>query len=151
MFFLALFFAVAPVTNDTSWMRLDSFHLTIGMPKADALQSLIGTGVKPRDGDHAGQTIVDITPTRSLTLEFTKKNRLQSVRFEFFTMPGAIGAAFAEEKKFLHDSFGAPKPIKSKSMVIYDTTLPHVMAVVTTDMKKGLGTLVVRYYDPAKK
>ena len=63
----------------------------------------------------------------------------------------AIGAAFDAEKKFLRDSLGAPKAIKSKSMVIYDSTLPRVMAVMTTDMKKGLGTLAVRYYEPVKR
>jgi hypothetical protein len=35
------------------------------------------------------------------------------------------------------------------SMLIYDSTLPNVMAVVTNDPRKHLGTLVVRYYDPA--
>ena len=149
MLLLALLFAVAPVTGDTSWMRPESFHLTVGMRKANAVQALTASGVKPRAGDHDGQLIADITSTKSLTLEF-KKERLRSIRFEFFTMADAIGAAFDAEKKFLRDSLGAPKPIKSKSMVIYDATLPHVMAVVTTDMKKGLGTLVVRYYDPAK-
>jgi hypothetical protein len=150
MLLLAIFFAVAPVSNETSWMRPDSFHLTIGMPKAEALRALTSSGLKPRDGDHAGQTIVDITPTKSLTLEFTK-NRLQSVRFELFTMLDRIDGAFAEEKRFLHDSLGAPKPIPSRSMVIYDTTSPRVMAVVTTDRKQGLGMLAVRYYVPVGK
>lgn len=150
MLLLAIFFAVAPVSNETSWMRPDAFHLTIGMPKAEAVRALTSSGLKPRDGDHAGQTIVDITPTKSLTLEF-KKNRLQSVRFELFTMLDMIGGAFAEEKKFLHESLGAPKPIPSRSMVIYDTTSPRVMAVMTTDRKQGLGTLAVRYYRPERK
>ena len=147
MLLLAILFAVAPHTNQTSWMRLESFHLTIGMPKAAALQALSDNAVKAREGDHAGQMIADITPTKSLTLEF-KKDRLQSVRFELFTMLEEIGPAFDEEKKFLHESYGTPKAISSKSMVIYDATLPRVMAVMTKDMRKGLGTLAVRYYDP---
>jgi hypothetical protein len=150
MLLLAILFAVAPVTSQTSWMRPDAFHLTIGMKKAAAVQALTAAGVTPRDGDHAGQLIADITPTKSLTLEF-HKDRLQSVRFELFTMADAIAAAFDEEQKYLHDSLGAPKPIAAKTMVIYDTTTPRVMAVYTTDMKKGLGTLAVRYFEPAKK
>ena len=34
-------------------------------------------------------------------------------------------------------------------MVIYNHTLPNVMAVMTVDKKQGLGTLAVRYFDPA--
>lgn len=145
---LAILFAVAPNVSQTSWMRPDAFHLTIGMTKADAVKTLTSGGLTLRDGDHAGQMIADITSTKSITIEFTK-DRLQSVRFELFTMSDAMGAAFEEEKKFLRDSLGAPKSIASKSMVIYDRTLPNVMAVVTTDVKQGLSTLAVRYFDPA--
>lgn len=145
---LAILFAVAPSVSQTSWMRPDAFHLTIGMAKADAVKTLTANGVVLRDGDHAGQMIADITQTKSLTIEFAKE-RLQSIRFEYFTMSDAIGSAFEEEKKSLRDSFGAPKAISSKSMVIYDHTLPNVMAVMTIDKKQGLGTLAVRYFDPA--
>ncbi len=145
---LAILFAVAPSVSQTSWMRPDAFHLTIGMPKADAVKALTANGVVLRDGDHAGQMIADITQTKSITVEFAKE-RLQSIRFEFFTMSDAIGSAFEEEKKSLRESFGAPKAISSKSLVIYDHTLPNVMAVMTIDKKQGLGTLAVRYFDPA--
>jgi hypothetical protein len=150
---LAILFAVAPSVSQTSWMRPDAFHLTIGMAKPDAVKALSSSGLTLRDGDHAGQLVADITPTKSITIEFAK-DRLQSVRFELFTMSDVMGAAFEEEKRFLRDSFGAPKPIASKSvasksMVIYDATLPNVMAVVTTDVKQGLSTLAVRYFDPA--
>jgi len=145
---LSILFALAPSVSQTSWMRPDAFHLTIGMRKAEAVKALTASGVKLRDGDHAGQMIADITEMKSITVEFSKE-RLQSVRFELFTMMDAIGPAFAEEKKFLRESFGAPKPISSKAMVIYDATLPNVMAVFTTDAKQGLGTLAVRYFDPA--
>jgi hypothetical protein len=143
-----ILFAVAPNVSQTAWMRPDAFHLTIGMTKGEAVKALADGGVTLRDGDHAGQMIADITPTKSLTLEFAKE-RLQSVRFELFTMSDVIGSAFEEEKKSLRDSFGAPKAISSKAMVIYDRTLPNVMAVMTIDTKQGLGTLAVRYFDPA--
>ena len=145
---LAILFAVAPSVSQTAWMRPDAFHLTVGMAKADAVKALSDGGVKLRDGDHAGQMIADISPTKSLTIEFAKE-RLQSIRFELFTMSDLIGSAFEEEKKSLRDSFGAPKAISSKSLVIYDRTLPNVMAVMTIDTKQGLGTLAVRYFDPA--
>src|SRR5205085_9772419 len=101
---LAILFALAPTTSETSWMRLDAFHLTVGMRKADAVKALTARGVTLRDGDHAGQMIADITQTKSITVEFSKE-RLRSVRFELFTMMDAVGAAFDEEKKFLRDSF----------------------------------------------
>lgn len=145
---LAILFAVAPSVSQTSWMRPDEFHLTIGMKKADAVKALSNGGVTLREGDHAGQMVADITPTKSLTIEFDKE-RLQSVRFELFVMSDLIGSAFEEEKKSLRESLGAPKAISSKSMVIYDRTLPNVMAVMTIDKKQGLGTLAVRYFDPA--
>jgi hypothetical protein len=145
---LAILFAVAPSITHTAWMRPDAFHLTIGMRKANAVKALKDGGVTLRDGDHADQMVADITPTKSLTIEFTKE-RLQSVRFELFTMSDVIGSAFEEEKKSLRDSLGAPKPISSKAMIIYDHTLPNVMAVMTIDTKQGLGTLAVRYFDPA--
>jgi hypothetical protein len=145
---LAILFAVAPTVSQTSWMHPEAYHLTIGMRKAEAVKVLARSSVTLRDGDHAGQMIADITPTRSITIEFAK-NRLQSVRFELFVMSDQIAAAFAEEKRFLRDSLGTPKGIASKSMVIYDASLPNVMAVVTTDVKQGLSTLAVRYFDPA--
>ena len=145
---LAILFAVAPSVSQTSWMRPDEFHLTIGMKKADAVKALSTGGVTLREGDHAGQMVADITPTKSLTIEF-EKERLQSIRFELFVMSDLIGSAFEEEKKSLRESLGAPKAISSKSMVIYDRTLPNVMAVMTIDKKQGLGTLAVRYFDPA--
>ena len=146
---IAILFAVAPSVSQTSWMRPDAFHVTIGMPKAQAIKVLGENGVKLRDGDHAGQMIADITQTKSITVEFSKE-RLQSIRFELFTMIDALGAAFDEEKKFLRESLGAPKANTSK-LVIYDASLPNVMAVITTDTKQGLGTLAVRYFSPTRK
>lgn len=147
-----LFFLVTasafPSTSSTSWMRPDAFHLAIGMPRAEALKVLADGGFEARKGDDERHTVVDYTPTQSLTLEF-RKERLHSIRFELYTPIGQIAGAFAEEKKYLRDTLGAPRPVKSPSMLIYDSTLPNVMAVATKDSRKGLGTLVVRYYDPA--
>src|ERR1043166_5100911 len=145
---LAILFAVSPNVTQTSWMRPDAFHLTVGMTKAETVKALSESSITLRDGDHPGQMIADITPTRSITIEFAKE-RLQSVRFELFVMSDQMGPVFEEEKKFLRDTLGAPKPIAVKQMLVYDATLPHVMAVVTTDAKQGLSTLVVRYFDPA--
>jgi hypothetical protein len=148
-FILALFLAASfPSSSQTSWMRPEAFHLTVGMSRADAIHAITDLGLKPQKGDDDRHVIVDYTPTKSLTLEFSKA-RLRSIRFEYFTMTEEIGGAFDEQKKFLRETFGNPKPIPSKSMLIYDSTLPNVMAVVTNNPRKHLGTLVVRYYDPA--
>lgn len=135
-------------------MRPESFRLTIGMSRGEAVKRLQEGGWKPQKGDSAAQLIVDYTSTKSLTLDF-RKNRLHSIRFEFFTMIEQIGSAFEEEKAYLKKTFGEPKAIASKTMLVYESTLPNVMAVVSNDPKsvngkKGLGVLVVRYYDPAQ-
>ncbi len=153
---LALFLATAfPSNSQTSWMRPESFHLVIGMSRDETVQTLQKAGWKPQKGDDAAHLIVDYTTTRSLTLEF-HNNRLRSVRFELFTVLHEIGGAFEEEKAYLRKTFGEPKHVKSKSVLIYESTLPNVMAVVNDDPKssngrKGLGVLVVRYYDPVAK
>jgi hypothetical protein len=79
---------------------------------------------------------------------------LWSIRFELFAFLPDSKTAFNEEKAFLHESLGEPKKLKSKSVLVYDSTLPNVMVVLSADPKsengaKGLGILVVRYYDPA--
>jgi len=43
----------------------------------------------------------------------------------------------------------------TKKILLYDHTLPNVMAVLSADSKseqaqKGVGMVVVRYYDPTK-
>lgn len=150
---LALILATAfPSSSKTSWMRPESFHLSIGMSRRDALRKLQEGGWKAQKGDDANHFVVDYSSTQSLTLEF-RKERLRSIRFELFTIIGQIGSAFEEEKTYLRQTFGKPKPIKSKTMLLYDSSLPNVMAVVSNDPKsengkRGLGVLVVRYYDP---
>ncbi len=150
---IALILATAfPSNSKTSWMRPESFHLTIGMTRADAVRTLEERGLKAQKGENSDQLIADYTPTQALTLDF-QKDRLRSIRFELFTVITQIDVAFEEEKAYLAKTFGAPKRVKSKSMLIYESTLPNVMAVVNDDPKsdngkKGLGVLVIRYYDP---
>ncbi len=151
---LAFILAAAfPSNSKTSWMRPESFHLAIGMNRDEVVQTLVTGGWKPQKGDDADHLIVDYSSTQSLTLEF-HKGRLRSIRFELYTVLNQIGGAFEEEKAYLRKTFGEPKVVKSKSMLIYEATLPNVMAVVNDDPKshngkRGLGVLVVRYYDPA--
>ena len=150
---LALFFANPfPSASKTAWMRPESFHLVIGMSRAEALKKLGDAGWKTKPGKDATQLIIDYTDADSLTLQF-RKNRLKAVRFEHFAFIPEARAAFTEEKDYLRDAFGTPKKMKSKSVVLYDRMLPNVMVVLSDDPKsengrKGLGLLVVRYFDP---
>lgn len=151
---LALFFATAfPSNSRTSWMRPESFHLTVGMSRAAAVQAFESNGWKTKRGDSDDQLVVDYADDKSLTLQF-ERERLKSIRFELFTFLQDAPKAFDEERAFLHKSLGKPR-ITSKKVVIYDQILPNVMAVLSADPKseqaqKGVGMLVVRYYDPAK-
>jgi len=139
-----------PSSSRTAWMRPESFRLTIGMARTEVMKRLKEDGWKPQKGDNDNQMIVDYSSNKSLTLEF-QKERLASVRFELFVMIPEVGSAFDEERTFLRNTLGDPKPIKSKSMIIYDATLPNVMVVQTKDNSKGLGVLAVRYYNPVLK
>jgi len=151
---LAFFFATAfPSTSKTSWMRPESFHLTIGMNRAEAVKALESNGWKTKKGDSAGQILVDYADDKSLTLQFAGE-RLTSIRFELFTILQEAPKAFEEERVFLRESLGKPRKA-TKKVVIYDHKLPNVMAVLSADPKseqaqKGVGMLVVRYYDPVK-
>jgi hypothetical protein len=105
----------------------------------------------PRAGKDKNELIVDYSDDKSLTLEF-RNDRLTSIRFELFTYLNGIRGAFDEERKYLLQAHGDPRK-STKSILIYDNTLPNVMVVVTDDPKtqqgkKGLGVLAVRYYDP---
>jgi len=151
---LALFFATAfPSNSKTSWMRPESFHLTVGMSRAAAVQAFESNGWKTKRGDSDDQLVVDYADDKSLTLQF-ERERLKSIRFELFTFLQDAPKAFDEERAFLHKSLGKPR-ITSKKVLLYDQMLPNVMAVLSADPKseqaqKGVGMLVVRYYDPAK-
>ena len=144
---VALLLATAfPSSSRTAWMRPESFRLTIGMQRVEAVRRLTEDGWKPAKGDHENQLIVDYAGNKSLTLEF-QRERLTSIRFELFVMLPEIGGAFDEEKTFLKNTFGDPKPVKSKALVIYDAALPNIMVVQTKDQAKGLGVLAVRYFE----
>ena len=150
---LAMLFATAfPATSRTSWMRPESFHLAIGMKREAVLSTLTDFGWKPQKAKNADELIVDYTDDKSFTLHF-ERERLHSIRFELYTIVGQAHEAFDEERSYLHDVFGPPKKVTPKSIVVYDDRLPNVMVVLNDDPKsdfgrKGIGVLVVRYYDP---
>ncbi|MEA2342729.1 MAG: hypothetical protein QOF63_898 [Thermoanaerobaculia bacterium] len=152
---LAIFFATAfPSNSKTSWMRPESFHLTVGMKRAAAVKALESNGWHTKKGDAAGQLIVDYSDDKSLTLQFAGE-RLTSIRFELFTILQDAPKAFEEERAFLRQSLGKPRQ-GTKKILIYDHKLPNVMAILSADPKseqaqKGVGMVVVRYYDPAVK
>jgi len=147
--FALLLLTAFPSTSRTSWMRPESFHLIIGMPRAEAVQSL--SKWNPKAGKKDNELVVDYSDDKSMTLEFNK-DRLTSVRFELFVFLPEIRRAFDEQKKHLAEAFGTPRR-STKSILIYDNTLPNVMVVVSDDRqsqhgKQGIGVLAVRYYDP---
>lgn len=152
---VALLLATAfPSTSKTSWMRPQAFHLTIGMTRAAAVKTLESNGWKPKKGDDPQQLVIDYADDKALTLQFARE-RLTSIRFELFTILQDAPAAFAEERAHLRATLGEPR-MKSKSVLIYDHTLPNVMAVLSADpsseqAQKGVGMVVVRYYDPAAR
>ena len=130
---LALLLATAfPSTSRTSWMRPDSFHLTIGMSRADAMTALEKWAPKP--GKDANEMVVDYSDDKALTLLF-RKDRLISVRFELFVFLPEIRAAFDEERAYLAESLGKPRKA-TKSILIYDNALPNIM-VVASDRPKS--------------
>ena len=151
---LALLLATAfPSNSKTSWMRPESFHLKVGMSRAAAVKALESNGWKTKRGDGDQQLVVEYSDDKSLTLQF-ERERLKSVRFELFTILQDAPKAFEEERAYLHESLGKPR-MKSQKIVLYDQVLPNVMAVLSADPKseqaqKGVGMIVVRYYDPAK-
>ncbi len=150
---LILLLATAfPSNSKTSWMRPESFHLVVGMSREEAIQALASLGWKPKNGNDADHLVIDYADDKAVTLQFHRE-RLRSIRFELFIFLPDAHTAFDEEKAFLRDTLGRPKKIRSKSVLVYDGTLPNVMVVLSADPKsengsKGLGILVVRYYDP---
>lgn len=147
---LALLLSTAfPSTSRTSWMRPESFHLTIGMTRAEAMTALEKWAPKP--GKDADEVVVDYSDERALTLQF-RKGLLVSVRFELFVFLPDIRLAFEEERARLAEVRGKPRKA-TKSILIYDNALPNVMVVAADDPKsqqgkQGIGVLAVRYYDP---
>ena len=142
-----------PSSSMTSWMRPESFRLTIGMSRRDAIKTLEENGWKAKKGKDKNQLVVDYSEARAITLDF-RSNRLQSLRFELVTFLPQIRSAFDEHRALLLKELGEPKKsIRSKSIVIYDDKTPNVMMVVSDDPKStngknGVGLLVVRYFEP---
>ena len=138
-----------PSTTKTSWMRLESFRLTIGMTREEAAKEL--TPYNPKLGKDKNEVVVDYSGDKSLTLEF-RNDRLHTVRFELFAFLPEIRKAFEEERTHLRKSRGTPRKSTS-AILIYDNALPNVIVALTDDPKseqgkKGIGVLAVRYYDP---
>jgi hypothetical protein len=133
-------------------MRPESFRLVIGMTRTDALGVIKESGWEIEDrGD---QVNVDYDGNKALTLEF-QRDRLRGVRFELYALIPEIQKAFDEERAFLKDKLGEPKKAV-RSLVLYDSTLPNIMMVASTETntdngRKGIGRLVVRYFDPLAK
>jgi len=153
---LALLLATEfPSNSKTAWMQPESFHLAVGMARNEAMEKLKATGWKTKQVKDENHVLIDYSDDKAVTLEF-HRDRLWSIRFELFAfLPDSV-TAFHEEKAFLQQSLGQPKKLKSKSVLLYDSTLPNVMVVLSANPKsengaKGLGILVVRYYDPAPK
>lgn len=149
----ALLLATAfPSSSRTSWMRPESFHLVIGMKREAAMTALHEFGWKPHKEKETGDLTVDYADDKSFTMHF-ERDRLHAIRFELFTIVGQARDAFDEEKSALREAFGAPKKVTPKTVVLYDDRLPNVMVVLNDDPKsemgqKGVGMLIVRYYDP---
>lgn len=146
---ILLFSTSFPSSSLTSWMRPESFHLSIGMGRGEAVRALQVWNPKP--GKDANEIVVDFTGEKALTLTF-RKDRLHSVRFELFAFLPEVRKAFTEEKARLRETRGAPRK-STKAVLIYDQALPNVMVVLSDDPRtkqgmQGLGMLAVRYYDP---
>ncbi len=152
--FLTLLLATSfPSSSKTSWMTPESFRLTIGMSRAEAVKTLETSGWTVKRGRADSELVVDYSEDKAMTLEF-RRNRLRSVRFELFALIPEIRLAFTEQQALLRKAHGEPKKnVKSKSVVIYDDRLPNIMVVLSDDPKsdygkKGFGYLAVRYFDP---
>ena len=146
---LALLLQAFPSTNQTAWMRLESFRLTIGMSRMEAMESL--KSWNPKEGKDRNEVVVDYAGDKGITLEF-ENERLRSVRYELYVLLPAARKAFEEERKHLLDTQGKPR-IATNDILVYDTGLPNIMVVVKDDPKseqgkKGIGVLAVRYFDP---
>lgn len=142
-----------PSTAKTSWMSPQSFHLTIGMTRSEAVGKLQEGGWTAKAGRDDDELVVDYSDDKAMTLEF-RRNRLRSVRFELFAMLPEIRSAFEEQRSRLRKDHGdPPKSARSGSVIVYDDRLPNIIVVLGDDPqseygKKGIGYLAVRYYDP---
>jgi hypothetical protein len=146
---LILASAVPSAPSKTAWMRLETFGLSVGMQRDAAIDAI--KQWQPKKGASADEIVVDYGNDKALTITFAN-GRVQSVRFELFTMLVETRRAFEEQRAYLRETRGAPRKALPTAL-IYDNALPNVMVVITDDPnseqgKKGLGVLAVRYYDP---
>lgn len=149
---LALLFATTfPTFNRTAWMRPDAFHLTIGMPRQQVVETLKTNGFAPQPAKKENELSVDYGDDKEVTLLF-QHDRLHAIRFELYAIVGQTKDAFTEVKESLAREFGKPRKA-TKSLLVYDDRLPNVLVILNDDPKsdsgkKGVGLLIVRYYDP---
>src|ERR671937_1207051 len=95
--FLTLLLATAfPSSSKTSWMRPESFHLVVGMSRAETLKTLEDVGWKTKKGEDDDQLVIDYADDKAVTLQF-HRGRLRSIRFELFTFLPDARTAFNEE------------------------------------------------------
>ena len=126
---LALLFTIVTPAVSTDWMRPESFHLVIGMKRADAVGALHAWNPKP--GKDASEVVVDYASDKSLTLEF-RKERLHAIRFELFVLLPQARQAFEEHRAFLKGKMGEPRKA-TKSVLIYDNALPNDLSEKYSD------------------
>ena len=101
---LALFFATAfPSNSKVSWMRPESFHLTIGMERDATVKTLADRGWNAKETDQEDQMVIDYGDDKAVTLQF-HQDRLRSIRFELFAFLPDAKRAFEEERTFLRES-----------------------------------------------
>src|SRR5438477_4574520 len=125
-FLVFLLASECPSTSKTSWMRPESFHLAVGMSRAETMQKLEAWKTKKT----GNKVVIDYADDKAVTLQF-HHDRLRSIRFELFAFLPDSHTAFAEEKSFLRQTLGPPKRLKSKAVLLYNSTLPNVMVVLS--------------------
>ncbi|MBV9497225.1 MAG: hypothetical protein JOZ54_23520 [Acidobacteria bacterium] len=136
-----------PAATRTGWMTPESFHLTVGMPRAAVMKTLSDNAWQAKKGRDEDELLIDYTSTKALTLQF-RQNRLTSIRFELFGMLPEVHQAFDEQKTALAQLLGAPRVMKPYATIIYDAKTPNVFVVMTENKERGLPMLAVRYFDP---
>lgn len=142
-----------PSKSLTSWMRPEAFHLSVGMSRAVAVQTLEKHGWQAKVTKEENQLVVDYGGDKAITLEFNG-NHLRGIRFEYVATLDVVRKAYEEERARLENEHGRARLSKSKKIAMYENVLPNVFLVLTDDPKsengqKGFGLLAVRYFDPA--